>query len=399
MADTQERDIVVSGKTKRILSFDLIRGYLLLTILIGHIELPPNFYDFFTGRGRLFVSAAEGFFFLSGLLVGMVYRRKLSQGTKFIFKKMWSRAAELYIASVFFTLLYAFIIAKTNHFAIKDGLPNPLDWPHIIIQTLLLRFEYGWADFLSRFAILMLIAPFVFYLISKGKWKLVLVGSLLAWVLRHQNFTLGWQIIFNGGMLIGYYWSELNNYWLKLNQRRRRLIKQALLGLTGVSFILSYATVYLLSEFNQYLNSLPRWLQQFTLSWNRFTDHIWIYSQKWTMGPLRVVLFYLWASVIFMWVVKREQAINRKTRGVLLLIGQNSLFVYVFHSVIVFVFKYFIPAKTNPVQNFLIVSLALMILIGGTYLYRAARDAKPNLNTANLYGYLFRKSRAFFVSK
>src|SRR3984885_13034058 len=86
--------------SKRILGFDLIRGFLLLVILINHIELPPNFYDFFTGRGRLFVSAAEGFFFLSGLLVGMVYRRKMAKGMKFVFKKIWTRAAELYVGSV-----------------------------------------------------------------------------------------------------------------------------------------------------------------------------------------------------------------------------------------------------------------------------------------------------------
>src|SRR6266550_142679 len=116
MADSIERDIAVSGKTQRILSFDIIRGFLMLVILVGHIELPPNFYDFFTGRGRLFVSAAEGFFFLSGLLIGMVYRRRLALGMKFIFKRIWGRAVELYIGSVIMTLFFAFVIVKTNHF-------------------------------------------------------------------------------------------------------------------------------------------------------------------------------------------------------------------------------------------------------------------------------------------
>ncbi len=58
--------------TKRIRAFDILRGYFLIVILINHIELYPSFFDFFTGRGRLLVSAAEGFFFMSGLLVGMV---------------------------------------------------------------------------------------------------------------------------------------------------------------------------------------------------------------------------------------------------------------------------------------------------------------------------------------
>lgn len=383
-----------SPATKRILSFDIIRGFLLLVILVGHIELPPNFYDFFTGRGRLYVSAAEGFFFLSGLLVGMVYRRKLANGTRYIFKKMWSRAAELYVASVSLTLLYAFVVAKTNHFYIKSGLPNPVDWPHTIIQTALLRFEYGWADFLARFAILMLIAPIVFYFISKGHWRWVLAGILTTYVLRHNNFTLGWQLIFNGGMLIGYYWNELNQRISDLSKRQKQLLKNSLFGITAVTFSISYAAVYVLSELNQYYESLSPGWQHATLVWNRFTNYTFIYSDKWTMGPLRVVLFFIWAATVYMLVRRHESWINAKTRGILLVIGQNSLFVYIFHSVIVFIFKYFIPAKTNPLENFAIVSLALIIMVCATYLYRYARLNWPHLNSANLYAQLSRKGRA-----
>jgi len=388
-----------AGKSQRILSFDIIRGFLLLVILVGHIELPPNFYDFFTGRGRLFVSAAEGFFFLSGLLVGMVYRRRISLGMKFIFKKMWTRAAELYVGGAALTLAYAFIIAKTNHFYIKAGLPNPVDWQHTIFQTLTLRFDYGWADFLGRFAILMIMAPFVFYLISKGRWRWVLAGSIIAWLLRGQNFTLGWQIIFNGGMLMGFYWRELSAKWQSLKRSTRKVIKRSVLTITAITFAYSYAVVYVLSELNSHWNALsPSW-HNFTLDWNGFNQYAWTYADKWTMGPVRLILFFIWGSVIYAWVAQREDLINRRTRGVLLLIGQNSLFVYIFHSVIVFVFKYFIPAKTTGVQNFAIVSLALAVLIGGTYFYRLARSRWPDVNIAYLYGLIFKKSRALFVAR
>ena len=399
MANTDERDIAVSGKSKRVLSFDIIRGFLLLVILVGHIELPPNFYDFFTGRGRLFVSAAEGFFFLSGLLVGMVYRRKLALGTKFLFKKMWTRAAELYVGSVVLTLVFAFIVAKTNHFYIKEGLPNPVDWPQIIRQTLLLRFEYGWADFLGRFAILMLIAPFVFYLISRGKWKLVLAAILAGWLFRGQNFTLGWQLIFNGGMLMGFYWDEINRWWKHQRASRKRLLKRTAVTITAVTFLYSYAVVYVLSELNTFYNSLSDGLRHFTLSWDSFNKYVWTYSDKWTMGPVRAALFFIWASVAFSWVRRHEQIINKRTRNLLLLIGQNSLFVYIYHSVIVFVFKFFIPAKTSIPENFAIVSLSLLLLVGGTYLYRYVRNSRPRLNSANLYTLVFKKSRALFNSK
>lgn len=393
MPDTQERDVAVSGKTKRILSFDIIRGFLLLVIMVGHIELPPNFYDFFTGRGRLFVSAAEGFFFLSGLLVGMVYRRRLALGARFIFKKMWARAAELYIGSVALTLLYAVIVAKTNHFYIKSGLPNPVDWPHVIIQTLTLRFEYGWADFLGRFAILMFIAPFVFYLIAKGRWKLVLTLILAGYFLRGQNFTLGWQLIFNGGIMMGFYWNEIDRWWKRLNPARQNLLRRSVIAVTAITFVYSYAVVYVLSELNTFYNSTSHGWQSFTTSWDSFNKYVWTYADKWTMGPVRAGLFFVWAACAFAWVRRREALINRKTRSLFLLLGQNSLFVYIYHSVIVFVFKFFIPAKTSILQNFLIVSLGLILLVGGTYLYRKARDSRPELNSQALYSLLFKKFR------
>ena len=397
MPKLSDNDFVVqTTASRRILSIDLIRGFLLLVILVGHIELPPNIYDIFTGRGRLFVTAAEGFFFMSGLLVGMVYRRKLNRGMKYIFKKMWGRAAELYIASVILTLSYSYIVVATNHWYIKAGLPNPIDWHHVITQTLLLRFDYGWADFLGRFAILMLIAPFVFYFISKGFWKLVLMGIIVAWFFRGENFTLGWQILFNGGMLIGYYWNEIHRWWRQLTQSRRNTIKRSVIGITAISFAFSYATVYFLSVLNHALEQLPIWLHNLTLSWNHLTDRIFVYAQKWTMGPLRVVLFFLWASVGYLIVSRHEIAIDKKTRGLLLVIGQNSLFVYIFHSIVVFVFKFFIPAQTNPLQNTLIVSLALAIVIGGTYGYRYIRLTWPHLSISSAKDYAYRKGRSIF---
>jgi hypothetical protein len=380
MAQAIERDVSVSGKSKRILSFDIIRGYMLLVILVGHIELPPNFWDFFTGRGRLFVSAAEGFFFLSGLLIGMVYKRRLAQGFRFILKKMLSRAAELYIASVVLTLVFAFIVAKTNHFYIKQGLPNPVEWKTTFFQTLTLRFEYGWADFLARFAILMLIAPFVFYFLTKGRWKLVLAAMTIAYLLRGNNFTLGWQFIFNGGMLIGFYWQELNRKWASLSKKTKRIAKQSTAWITAVTFLFSYSIVYGLSELNNFYNRLGPGLKHLTINWDNFNQHIWTYADKWTMGPIRLILFFVWAAVAYRLVARHEAAINRRTKGILVMLGQNSLFVYVYHAFIVFAFKFFIPLKTSIAENFLIVTAALILLICGTYLYTRFRDAKPQIS-------------------
>jgi len=367
-----DQDITLATQpgSQRIRAFDIIRGYFLVVILIDHIELYPSGWDLFTGRGRLLVSAAEGFFFMSGLLVGLVYRRRIAQGMKFIFAKMWRRAVELYIASVFFTLLYTVTAVFLNHPSVKDGLYTIINWPHIIKETLLMRYGYGWADFLDRFAILMFMAPFGFYLLFKRKWWLLAAASLIAWAFRGDSFTLSWQIIFTLGMVVGYHWHELTARWRSVKAQTRSRLKRLTVWAAAITFALSYASVYILSVLNERWAHLPAWGQSFTGHWNSVNTWVWLYSQKWTMGPVRIVLFMLWFGALFMIVRRYEARIFRYSHGFLELLGRNSLFVYIAHSMIVFIFKLLLPTSTNIGENFLITGAALACLIAVTVIYK-----------------------------
>jgi hypothetical protein len=371
-----EEGIVVGAKvprSKRILAFDILRGLFLLIIMIDHIELYPSGWDFLTGKGRLWVSAAEGFFFISGLLIGMVYKRRLPLGMKFIFKKMWARAAELYVVGVGLTLLFLVWAFWAGHPNVKDVLPSPFDWHHYIKEALLMRFTFGWADFLVRFAILMIFAPIVFYLVAKRLWWLALVGSLGFWLFRGQGFTLSWQLIFNIGIIVGFYWNQLQDMFRALPAKTIRGIKYGLAAAAGLTFIASYSSVYVLNLMNWLWGrgSLPDWAGHLTWTWDRLNYDVWVYADKWTMGPVRIVLFFIWFPVIF-WLVRRyEYKINKISRGAIDLIGKNSLFVYTIHAFIVFIFKvYVIPPKTGFWENFVITTSGLMLLVLITLAYK-----------------------------
>lgn len=384
MAQVTESDFTIGAKvpkTQRILTLDLLRGFFLLVIMIDHIELYPNIWDFFTGKGRLWVSAAEGFFFMSGLLIGMMYKRRLHLGMKFIFKKMWTRAVQLYIVGVGFTLLYVSWVVFTHHSPIKDSLPLPFPWHHYIVQALLMRFTYGWADFLVRFALLMFAAPFVFFLLSKNKWWLALAGIWTAWALRGQGFTLAWQLIFNMGIIIGYYWKPMQEKFRKLGASRQKIIRRSFLAAGVISFTISYASVYLLSLLF-YLwgrGSLSTSWQHVAFTWGWLNHDIWNWSDKWTMGPLRIALFSIWFPVLYGIFRRYEHKLAQISHGILEALGRNSLFVYSVHSIIVFTLKmYFIPPHTNILQNFLITSsgIAAMVIITKLYIrYRPAMTA------------------------
>ena len=370
-------------KSPRIRAFDIIRGYFLIVILINHIELYPSFFDFFTGRGRLMVSAAEGFFFMSGLLVGMVYKRRLHFGMKFIFAKTWKRAVNLYVGSVALTLLFTALAVYLGHPLIKEGLTDYINWPHIISQSLQLRYSFGWADFLYRFALLMFLAPFALYLLDKGKWWLLALFSLGLWAAPGDGNPLdilNWQIIFMMGMIAGFYWGEIQKWSRGLKPNLRRRLKVSLVTFAVTTFTLSYLSVFLLSKMNQRLlgnpQSMSPWWTSLTNQLNSTNEYLWLYAQKWTVGPLRIILFIAWFLVLFMLVQRFEKQITRATKGLVELLGRNSLFVYIDHAFIVFAFKFFIPAKTNIYQNFLITAAALFLLVITTVQYTKWQDGR-----------------------
>ncbi|MBX4199339.1 OpgC domain-containing protein, partial [Candidatus Saccharibacteria bacterium] len=190
------------------------------------------------------------------------------------------------------------------------------------------------------------------------------------WAIRGNNFTLSWQIVFAIGMVIGFYWHEFKALLSRYGESTHSRIRRAIYVAAGITFALSYASVYLLSVLNQKLIGLPLWLQHFTFSWNTVNADVWLYAQKWTMGPIRIFLFMLWFSALYLIVERHYETFNKYSRGFVELLGQNSLFVYITHAFIVFAFKFFIPAGTTLWQNFLITGFALTLLILITAAYK-----------------------------
>src|SRR5215831_6223157 len=90
---------------RRDLRIDLLRGLAVLAMVIDHIAGPSKLY-LLTGGNRFYTSAAEGFIFLSGLTVGLVYRRVAErEGLPTAMRRMLQRCWVLYILAVGLTLV------------------------------------------------------------------------------------------------------------------------------------------------------------------------------------------------------------------------------------------------------------------------------------------------------
>src|SRR5690606_17097418 len=87
-----------------------MRGYFLCVILFNHLWYYPSCLDIFTGRSLLYASTADGFFVVSGIVLGIVRGAKLiNQPFKVAAKLLWKRSIQLYITSIVLTFLFTVV--------------------------------------------------------------------------------------------------------------------------------------------------------------------------------------------------------------------------------------------------------------------------------------------------
>lgn len=273
-------------------------------IAIDHLYRFPSFWDNFTGQGKLWVSAAEGFFIISGLLVG-----RLQQPPR----KIFQRAFKLYCWSIGFTALFTWWGAFFVNHALKSGIWSGSSGRYIF-DLLTLRYVYGWADFLPYYVVFLLLSPFVLLALRRGKAWLVLILSLLFWVIRGNNFYFAWQVLFFTGLVAGFHFDKFSAF---IARTAKLLVPLAGITIAASSYFVFYKG-FVLPEFD-----------------------------KITLGPGRVVLAWLWFSAFFVVMRRFGQSINMFTGGFLCLLGRNSLFVYGLQALILFPVTSWLPPEPN----------------------------------------------------
>src|SRR4051812_21973732 len=93
---------------KRDLRLDLLRGFAALTMIIDHVGGKDSLLYTISGGDRFFVSAAEGFVFISGLVMGIVYAGLIARkGLRAALTKGAKRVGTLYALTVILGLVFA----------------------------------------------------------------------------------------------------------------------------------------------------------------------------------------------------------------------------------------------------------------------------------------------------
>ncbi|MCC6175066.1 MAG: OpgC domain-containing protein [Chloroflexi bacterium] len=212
-----------SESGRRDVRLDLLRGYALFAMICNHVG-GISWFSPFTGANRFVVSAAEGFVLLAGLVIGMVYGRRIHRdGWLPAADSILRRAATLYAVTVGLTFLFVALFQFTDLSLWLDrtyglGLSDPVE---LVVGTLTLHYTYHGTDILWMYTIMIAAAPLILLIVAMGRWPLVLAGSWLLWLVYqffpsqatipwtatnvHYFPVAAWQVIFVNGLVLGYY--------------------------------------------------------------------------------------------------------------------------------------------------------------------------------------------------
>ncbi len=310
---------------------DALRGLMLVLMTLTHM---PTMYSLPSGQPFGFVSAAEGFVFLSAFMAGRVYgRRARRDGLPAMQTAFHERALKLYLCQLGLLLLAFTLIAWLGVHNRQGGVTGLLEFFFMdpqaaVVGAALLQYNPPLLDILPLYILMMLVSP---------------------WLLR-RGFQQGWRgLLAVSGLL-----------WLGEQWGLGHVVHQTIEALTGLPIPYRYTGAFhwlawqalwvvglCLGAREQPLPRVPRWMLapaalyalgmfvwrhvagQDPLPW---LPAVGVLLDKWSLGPMRVLNFasvFLLLVTICPWLTRMLPRLEP-----LELLGRHSLVVFCTHIVI-----------------------------------------------------------------
>lgn len=379
---------------KRFEIIDGMRGYFLVFMLINHLVFIGGYWLVeINHRQFAFVEDAQGFVFLSGLLIGMVYARKMiKHGYEAGRQALRSRSLELYryaMGTVLAVLLVSLILPHAGYFWHNWLGATRLDDPLRLAAIATFLFQPTFMDILPQYIVYMLFAPWLIRLCLEGRWIYVMAGSLAAWMMAqlglHLFITmpldewikgadgqgirvsfnmLGWQIVFYSALVLGALTARKRIDWNQVFSPENSFIPKAALVICLFFMPLRIATAWGL---------MPDFMIAKFATMEIRAD----------FGPVYLLNFIAVAAGLAWLLIAGPRhgnaLVRRLASGVtfvftlpyLRLLGRHSLQVYVWHVAIVYA-VYYIDARTPELTQLhkTLIALACLLLLSLPALWR-----------------------------
>jgi hypothetical protein len=314
---------------------DALRGLLLVWMTLTHL---PTRVSAFANQPFGFVSAAEGFVFLSAVLTGKLHGKLATRADDGELRsKLWSRATRVYGYHLLL-LAFAFTVgAALAHAGHRPALHNLLDFyfdhPLVaMVSSMLLIYCPPLLDILPMYVIFLLFTPLLLLGARRFGWGTMLFGSAGIWLWAQFGLRLQLYLLL----------SRITGVHIPMQAMGAfNLYAWQLLWAVGV-----WIGAELWRGHNP-LDALPRWTWWIALAivvagaclrrdWPTgiFWDGNWNWLQdKWKLAPLRVLNFT--AVGLLLWKL-RHWLRAVLSRGPLPALGMASIQVFTAHVVFVF---------------------------------------------------------------
>ena len=311
---------------------DLLRGFLVFAMVVDHLG-GDSVLTAISGNNRFLVSAAEGFVFISGLLMGIVYGGRVRRlGLAGGVAAVLHRATVLYMTVVGLTLSFVGMYLFTDLPLWMDrsgglGVDSPLQ---ALVGTLTLHYSYHATDILLVYVLLVGAAPLAFYLLATGRTRHLLAGSWLLWAVYQvapQQAEVPWPVA-NSVDFPFAAWQALFYTALALGYHRTRLARLTrVLRLWPVVALLGASTVGLIA-----LSRIHHAEGLTALGIPGLDDGSFEFLfRKSSLGPGRVVAFFVIAGFAQQVVTWLWAPLQRAFGWLLIPLGQKSLLSYSTH--------------------------------------------------------------------
>ncbi len=326
--------------TKRDLRYDFMRGCAVIAMTVDHIGGEQSLLYFLTGANTFFVSAAEVFVFLSGLVFGIVEVSLIvRQGIDAALTKALRRVGVLYAFTTGLTVAFALVSAAFQlKWAPKIPPGGALEW---LVSILTLHRAFYLTDVLLLYVLLILVSAPVLLLLEHNYTRFVLAGSWGLWALWQWspqfaafpwpiadnpvfNFP-AWQLLFINGLVIGFHRKGIGTH---LNRR---------ISVWGMLIISGGLFVGLLALHVSNLAPLV-----FLTGASRDTLRAYLFDKDHTQIG-RVIAFAIFMSFAFCLLTVVWQPLERALGWLILPLGSHALGAYITH---LFVVAVLIKAQT-----------------------------------------------------
>jgi hypothetical protein len=361
--------------SNRDLRFDSLRGLMIISMTVNHL---PTSLRAFTDETLGIFSSAEGFVFLSGILIGLVYTRRLRRdGPAGLQQAVVQRATRIYAwhVTAFLTALLAVQFCSWLSGFCSWASP-PLFYAHPWLAAVLgsaMLYQPGLLDILPMYCFFVLLVPPVLNALEAGRRWRVLGLSFLAWFIVQWvppidgaplypvhlgSFNIfAWQFLFIAGVVIGQ---------VRQTDPRPQLSFQPLL-LLGAAAVAVYG--YGIQRLH-WRPDCPEWLFGILLN-------------KPNLGALRLADFGMVAYLVGAIGGRWPQLVTWRP---LAFLGQHSLVVVAAQSVLAIILIQFDGLFATPARDHLVVLGVIAYLFLAAWIHQTLLSRKAPIQPRQMPG-------------